>query len=100
MMEFEEFWNSIQDTEDLKKLSDLKSLAKVIWTKAKTEMTRDEMKFQVALSCIQGVLEAKHGILGEIAPSLAVKESLRIADEFVKEWFKDDTKTDTESRKN
>lgn len=50
-------------------------------------MTREEVKFQVALSCIQGVLEAKHGVFGEIIPELAVKESLRIAEEFCKEWF-------------
>lgn len=51
-------------------------------------MTKEEVRFQVALSCIQGVLEAKHGILGEIVPQIAVKESLRIADAFVEEWFK------------
>lgn len=50
-------------------------------------MTKEEVRFQVALSCIQGVLEAKHGIIGEIVPKVAVKESLRIADEFVKQWF-------------
>lgn len=50
-------------------------------------MTPQEIKFQVALSCIQGVLEAKHGIFGEIVPSVAVAESLRIADEFVKQWY-------------
>ena len=50
-------------------------------------MTKEEIRFQVALSCIQGVLEAKHGIIGEALPSLAVAESLRIADEFVKQWF-------------
>ena len=55
-------------------------------------MTKEEIKFQVALSCIQGVLEAKHGIIGEIVPEVAVKESLRIADEFVKQWFKEDKK--------
>lgn len=52
------------------------------------DMTKEEVRFQVALSCIQGVLEAKHGILGEIVPQIAVKESLRIADAFVEEWFK------------
>lgn len=51
-------------------------------------MTKEEVRFQVAVSAIQGIIEAKHGILGEIVPELAVKESLRIADEFVKEWFK------------
>ena len=51
-------------------------------------MSKEEVRFQVALSCIQGILEAKHGIIGEIVPALAVAESLRIADEFVKQWFK------------
>jgi hypothetical protein len=59
-------------------------------------MTKEEIKFQVALSCIQGVLEAKHGIIGEIVPEVAVKESLRIADEFVKQWFKEDKKKQIE----
>lgn len=44
------------------------------------------MRFQVAVACLQGVLEAKGGIVGEVAPSIAVKESLRIADEFVRQW--------------
>ena len=57
-------------------------------------MTREEVRFQVALSCIQGVLEAKHGVIGEIVPALAVAESLRIADEFVRQWF---DKTEEES---
>lgn len=50
---------------------------------------KKEMRFQVAVSCIQGILEAKLGIIGEVAPEVAVKESLRIADEFVKQWFGD-----------
>ena len=56
------------------------------------KMNKEEIKFQVALSCIQGVLEAKHGIIGEIVPSVAVAESLRIADEFVKQWFNEEEK--------
>lgn len=54
-------------------------------------MTKEEVRFQVALSCIQGVLEAKHGIIDGIVPEAAVKESLRIADEFVKQWFGETT---------
>ena len=50
-------------------------------------MTKEEIRLQVALSCIQGVLEAKHGFLGEIVPSVAVAESLRTANEFVHQWF-------------
>ena len=52
-------------------------------------MTQEEIRLQVAISVIQGILEAKHGVIGEIVPSLAVAESLRIADEFVKQWFGD-----------
>lgn len=63
-------------------------------------MTKDEIRFQVATSCIQGVLEAKHGVIGEIVPSVAVAESLRIADEFVRQWSKtsplDEIKEDVE----
>lgn len=55
-------------------------------------MTKEEMRFQVAVSCIQGVIEAKHGIIAEVLPDIAVQESLRIADKFVKEWFKDEPK--------
>lgn len=49
-------------------------------------MTKEEIRLQVAISCIQGVLEAKHGVIGEVVPALAVEESLRISDEFVKQW--------------
>ena len=52
-------------------------------------MTREEMKFQVAVSCIQGILEAKLGVIGEVVPEVAVRESFRIADEFVRQWFGD-----------
>lgn len=55
-------------------------------------MTQEEIKLQVAISCIQGIIEAKHGIIGEVLPQIAVKESLRIADEFVKQWFKTEEK--------
>lgn len=55
-------------------------------------MTQEEIKLQVAISCIQGIIEAKHGIIGEVLPQIAVKESLRIADEFVKQWFKSEEK--------
>jgi len=53
-------------------------------------MTKEEIRFQVAVSCIQGIIEAKHGIIAEVLPDIAVQESLRIADKFVKEWFKDE----------
>lgn len=44
----------------------------------------EDIRIEVAISCIQGVLEAKGGFVGEISPSIAVAESFRIADEFVK----------------
>lgn len=50
-------------------------------------MTREEIRLQVALSCIQGVIEAKHGFIAEILPDVAVMESLRIADCFLKHWY-------------
>ena len=37
-------------------------------------MTNEEIKFQVALVCIQGILEAKHGIIGEVVPSTITKQ--------------------------
>lgn len=48
--------------------------------------TEQEIKFQVALSVIQGIIEAKGGILTEIVPAIAVKESLRFANEFYDQW--------------
>lgn len=48
----------------------------------------EEIRINVAISCIQGVLEAKGGFVGEISPSIAVAESFRIADEFVKQYQK------------
>lgn len=62
-------------------------------------MTKEEMRFQVALSCIQGVLEAKHGVIGEVVPAFAVAESLRLADEFVKQWFEPTIFNDNEQKK-
>lgn len=61
--------------------------------------TKEEIRLQVALSCIQGVIEAKHGVIGMIIPQVAVIESLRIADAFVEEWFRgadDQSKKDDE----
>jgi len=51
-------------------------------------MTKEEIRLQVAISVIQGVIEAKHGVFAEILPDIAVEESLRIADKFVEKWFK------------
>lgn len=48
--------------------------------------TEEEIKFQVAVSVLQGIIEAKGGIIGEVLPSIAVAESLRFADEFFIQW--------------
>lgn len=50
-------------------------------------MTKEQVRFQVAVSVIQGIIEGKHGIIGEILPAAAVDEAFRIADEFTKKWF-------------
>lgn len=55
-------------------------------------MTREEIRLQVAISVIQGVLEAKHGVIGEVVPSVAVAIALRIADAFVEEWYRETKK--------
>lgn len=52
-------------------------------------MTQEEIRLQVAISVIQGVLEAKHGVIGEVVPSVAVAIALRIADAFVEEWYRE-----------
>lgn len=52
-------------------------------------MTKEEIRLQVAISVIQGVLEAKHGVIGEVVPSVAVAIALRIADAFVEEWYRE-----------
>ena len=57
-------------------------------------MTKEEIRLQVAISVIQGVIEAKHGVFAEILPDIAVEESLRIADKFVERWFKKEPKLD------
>ena len=62
-------------------------------------MTREEIRLQVAVSALQGVLEAKLGVVGEALPSVAVEESLRIADEFVKQWFGDEEVKNIEQEK-
>ena len=62
-------------------------------------MTREEIRLQVAISALQGVLEAKFGVVGEALPSVAVEESLRIADEFVKQWFGDEEVKNIEQEK-
>ena len=46
----------------------------------------EELWLRVAISCIQGVIEAKGGVIEEALPVIAVESSFRIADEFVKKY--------------
>lgn len=43
-------------------------------------MTRKEMFFELYSSVVQGILEAKLGIIGEIAPAVLADDALRITD--------------------
>ncbi len=51
------------------------------------------VRLKAALAALSAIIEAKGGIVGEIAPQLAVGEALRVADVFVKQWFNLETKT-------
>ena len=44
-------------------------------------MTRKEMYFELFSSVVQGILEAKLGIIGEIAPAVLADDAVRITDE-------------------
>lgn len=46
---------------------------------------REEYKIHIQI----WILEAKHGFIAEILPDIAVAESLRIADCFLKHWYGD-----------
>ena len=43
-------------------------------------MTRKEMYFELYSSVVQGILEAKLGIIGEIAPAVLADDAVRITD--------------------
>lgn len=43
-------------------------------------MTRKEMFFELYSSVVQGILEAKLGIIGEIAPAVLADDAVRITD--------------------
>ena len=53
-------------------------------------MTREEFRQEAALSAIQGVIEAKYGILAEIDVNLAADEAIRIANALTEKMFKDE----------
>ena len=44
----------------------------------------ENIRAQAAISALQGVLEAKWGVVGEFTPELAAIESIRLADALVK----------------
>lgn len=46
------------------------------------------MKFEVAVSVLQGIIEAKGGMITEIIPEIAIEESFRFADKFCEMWEK------------
>lgn len=46
------------------------------------------MKLQVAVSVLQGIIEAKGGVIAEIVPEVAIEESFRFADKFYEMWEK------------
>lgn len=50
--------------------------------------SQHEMKFQVAVSLLQGIIEAKGGVIAEIVPEVAIEESFRFADKFCEMWDK------------
>ena len=50
--------------------------------------SQKEMKFQVAVSVLQGIIEAKGGMIAEIVPEIAIEESFRFADKFCEMWEK------------
>lgn len=50
--------------------------------------SQKEMKFQVAVSVLQGIIEAKGGVIAEIVPEVAIEESFRFADKFCEMWEK------------
>lgn len=53
-------------------------------------MTKEEFRQEAALSAIQGVIEAKYGILAEIDVNLAADEAIRLADALTEKMFKDE----------
>lgn len=51
------------------------------------ESKKQDIRLQVAISSVQNVLRVRGLMNGEIVPEVVVKDSLRIADEFVKQYF-------------
>lgn len=51
-------------------------------------MTINEFRQQAVLSAMQGILEAKGGIIGEVDPTLLARESIRVAEAVTEHYFK------------
>lgn len=52
-------------------------------------LSKEEFRQQAALSIVQGVIEARYGIIGELEPKIAIKETMRIANALTDELFKE-----------
>ena len=50
-------------------------------------MSKSEFRQQVVLQAVQGVIEAKGGIIGELDPCLLAKEVIRIAECVTDRYF-------------
>lgn len=55
-------------------------------------MTKEEFRQNAAISALQGVIEARYGVLGEIAPGLAAKDAVRLGNALTEEYYKEDNK--------
>lgn len=51
-------------------------------------MTKEEFRQNAAISALQGVIEAKYGLLLEVADNVAAFEAIRLADALTEEYFK------------
>ena len=51
-------------------------------------MNKQELRQQAAISALQGILEARGGVIGEIVPEIVAKEAVRLADALVSELNK------------
>lgn len=53
-----------------------------------TAKERETLRQQAAISALQAVIEAKFGALGELAPKVAAREAVALADALVEELEK------------
>ena len=50
-------------------------------------MDREEFRQQAAISALQGVIEAKAGVVMELAPGAAAEMAVRLADALTEKMF-------------